>query len=213
MDLPIPFETWLMFVLLWIGFAAFPGPNAAYAMAVGARRGDRAALAAATGFSLAVATYVVLVGFGLIAFLAASAVLFEILRWVGVAYLLYLAWQSWHAPTDPMAPPRIAVREAGGITMKAALISLTNPKSAITYVLVYPPFMTADTGTLDGAMQLVQLGVTSIVLSFINYSVYGLAAGRIGRLIRTRRQALIRNRAFAVIFAGAGAALAWAGRR
>lgn len=213
MDLPIPFQTWLMFVLLWVGFAAFPGPNAAYAMAVGSRRGSRAALAAAAGFSLAVAVYVVLVGFGLIAFLAASAILFEALRWVGVAYLLYLAWQSWHAPTDTVLPPPVQTREAGGITVKAALISLTNPKSAITYVLVYPPFMTADTGTFDGALQLTQLGATSVVLSFINYSIYGLAAGRIGRLIRSRRQALIRNRVFAVVFAGAGAALAWAGRR
>lgn len=212
-DLPIPLQTWLMFAVLWIGFAAFPGPNAAYAMAVGSRRGDRAALAAATGFSIAVATYVVLVGLGLIAFLAASAVLFEALRWIGVAYLLFLAWQSWRAPTDPAPSPAIGVREAGNITFKAALISLTNPKSALTYVLVYPPFMTADASTAEGAWQLVQLGATSVVLSFINYAIYGLTAGRIGKLIRTHRQALIRNRTFAIIFAGAGAALAWAGRR
>ena len=53
------------------------------------------------------------VGTGLIAFLAASTVLFEILRWVGVVYLLYLAWQSWRAPTDPAQPPVLEAREAG----------------------------------------------------------------------------------------------------
>lgn len=211
--LPIGIDTWLMFTLLWIGFAAFPGPNAAYAVAVSARQGDRAAFAAAAGFATAVAVYVVLVGLGLIAFLAASATLFEVLRWVGVGYLLYLAWQSWRAPADPTPPPAIDLRTAGNISVKAALISLTNPKSALTYVLVYPPFMTADAGTYESTLQLAQLGVTSVALSFINYAVYGLTAGRLGRLIRTHRQALIRNRIFALVFAGAGVALAWAGRR
>lgn len=208
----MPLDTWLAFAGLWIAFAAFPGPNAAYAMAVGSRRGAAAALAAAAGFSAAVACYVTMAAFGLIAFLAASAELFEILRWVGVAYLFFLAWQSWRAPTDPATPPRVERREAGGIALKAALISLTNPKSALTYVMLYPPFMSAA-GPQDATLQLVILGTTSVVISFANYAVYGLAAGRVGRLIRTARQARLRNRAFAAIFAGAGIALAWAGRR
>jgi threonine/homoserine/homoserine lactone efflux protein len=209
----MPLETWALFVALWIGFAAFPGPNAAYAMAVGARRGDAAALAAAGGFAFGVAVYVSLVGFGLIAFLAASAELFEILRWIGVAYLVFLAWQSWHASSDPVQAPVLDKREAGGIAIRAALITLTNPKSALTYVLVYSPFMTAATDTGLGLMQLILLGATSVTLSFINYAVYGLLAGRMGRLIKTKRQAMIRNRTFAILFAGAGAALAWTSRR
>jgi len=209
----MPLETWLMFVALWIGFAAFPGPNAAYAMACGARRGDAAALAAAAGFSFGVAVYVVLVGLGLIAFLASSAELFNVLRWIGVAYLGILAWQSWHASVEATQPPRIETREAGSIAIKAALITLTNPKSALSYVLVYPPFMTAASDSQIGLAQLIILGTTSVVLSFCNYSVYGLLAGRVGRLIKTKRQAMLRNRTFALLFAGAGVALAWTARR
>lgn len=206
------FDTWLAFALLWVAFAAFPGPNAAYAMAVGSRRGDGAALAAAAGFAVAVASYVTMVAFGLIAFLAASAALFEALRWLGVGYLLYLAWQSWRAPAEPGPPPPIERREAGGIALRAALISLTNPKSALTYVLLYPPFMSAA-GPADATAQLAILGATSVAISFANYAAYGLLAGRLGRLIHTAGQARLRNRAFAVVFAGAGLALAWAGRR
>lgn len=206
------FGTWLAFAALWVAFAAFPGPNAAYAMAVGSRRGPAAAMAAAAGFSLAVACYVTMVAFGLIAFLAASAKLFEALRWVGVAYLFYLAWQSWRAPTTPAQPPKLEKREASGIALRAALISLTNPKSALTYVMLYPPFMSAA-GPGEATHQLLILGATSIVISFLNYTGYGLIAGRLGRLIRTARQARLRNRAFALVFAGAGLALAWAGRR
>ncbi len=204
---------WLLFVTLWIGFAAFPGPNAAYAMAIGSRRGDAAALSAAAGFAFGVSVYVLFVGLGLIAFLAASAELFEILRWIGVAYLGYLAWQSWHASSIPAQFPVLDKRQAGSIFIKAALITLTNPKSALTYVLVYPPFMTVPTDSGLGVLQLIILGATSVSLSFIIYAVYGLLAGRMGRLIKTRRQALIRNRIFALLFAGAGAALALTARR
>ena len=104
-------------------------------------------------------------------------------------------------------------RQAGSIFIKAALITLTNPKSALTYVLVYPPFMTVPTDSGLGILQLIILGATSVSLSFIIYAVYGLLAGRMGRLIKTRRQALIRNRIFALLFAGAGVALAWTARR
>lgn len=213
MESVLSLDTWVVFAVLWIGLAGFPGPNAAYAMACGSRRGDGAALAAAFGFATGVAVYVTLVGFGLITFLAASAELFEVLRWFGVAYLGYLAWQSWRAPTDAQQPPRIEKREARGIAARAALITLTNPKSALTYVMVYPPFMAAESGSVAGIQLLLMLGATSVVLSFIIYATYGLLAGRAGRLIKTRRQAMIRNRLFAALFAGAGAALAWAGRR
>jgi len=203
-------ETWATFAVLWVAVAAFPGPNAAFSMAVGSRRGAAAAIAAAAGFSFGVICYVTLVGLGLIAFIAASAQLFEVLRWVGVVYLFYLAWQSWRSPTEPAAAPVLVGREAGSIFAKAALITLTNPKSALTYVLVYPAFMD---GAADPALQLVILGATSTTLSFLNYTVYGVAAGQLGRLIKTRRQAMFRNRFFASIFASAGLALAWAERK
>ncbi|MBT5297487.1 MAG: LysE family translocator [Rhodospirillaceae bacterium] len=202
----MPFETWIAFALVWIAFAAFPGPNAVYAMAIGSRRRRVGAIAAAGGFSFAVAVYVTLVAFGLIAFLAASAAAFEVLKWIGVGYLFWLAWQAWHADTDRMNDGTMTVPEAGGIFSKAAMISLTNPKSALAYVLVYPPFLNAGPGfNTDLAI----LGATSVVLSFLIYTVYGAGAGYFGHFIRSHRQALIRNRCFAAVFAAGGAALAF----
>ena len=88
------FETWTAFVLIWFVLVAFPGPNTVFVMAVSSRRGLPAALSAASGISLAVAVYVILVGLGLLAFMAASALAFEMLRWTGVGYLLYLGWKA-----------------------------------------------------------------------------------------------------------------------
>jgi len=203
-------ETWFAFVIVWTAFVAFPGPNAVYAMAVGSRRGSTAAGAAAAGFAFAVAVYVSLVALGLIAFLAASAAAFEALRWFGVGYLFWLAWQAWRSDPDTLDESGLNVPEAGGIFSRAALISLTNPKSALAYVLVYPPFLT---GGAAFNHDLLILGLTSVALSFLVYTLYGAGAGRLGRLIRSRRQALVRNRCFAVIFAAGGAALAIAEHR
>jgi len=203
-------ETWAAFVAIWFAFVAFPGPNSVYVMAVGSRRGLGASFAAAGGFALAVTVYVVLVGLGLLAFLAASAAAFEVLRWAGVGYLVYLAWKTWHAPTAPMSERPLTLPEATGVFSKAALISLTNPKSALSYILVYPPFLNAEA---DPSASLVIMGATSVALCLAIYTGYGLAAGHLGRLIRSRRQALIRNRLFAAVFAIGGFALAVSERR
>lgn len=204
------FETWTAFVLVWLAFVSFPGPNSVYVVAVGSRRGPGASFAAAAGFALAVSVYVTMVGFGLLAFIAASAAAFEALRWAGVVYLLYLAWQAWRAPAEPASAAPLSLPEAGGVFSKAALISLTNPKSALSYILVYPPFLSHGAEAGSGLMI---MGATSVAICLLVYTAYGFAASHVGRLIRTRRQALVRNRLFAAVFAAGGIALALSERR
>ncbi len=203
-------ETWIAFAAVWLLAAAIPGPNAAYAVAVGSRHGMRAGVFAAAGFAFAVAVYVTLVALGLLAFLAASATLFTALKWIGVAYLVWLGLSLWRAPvaTAGSAPP---VGVPGKRTfVRAAAISLTNPKSALAYVMIYPQFMDAGPAA---ASQLTLLGATSVAISFAVYSLYGVAAGGAGRWVRSRRAALVRNRVLGSLFVGAGAALALAERR
>jgi len=206
----MPLVEWLTFVVLWSGIIALPGPSIAYAVAVGSRRGDRAAFAAAFGFAAAVVVYVVLVGVGLVALLAASGTWFEVVRWIGVGYLFYLAFKAWTADAAPLADAPLEATEAGGIASRAALTALTNPKSVLSYALVYPPFMA--TGG-DPMTALVVLSMTSIVLCLAIYIAFGVFGSRLGRIIRTERQARTRNRLVALIFASAGAALAIAKHR
>ncbi len=206
----MPLAEWITFVVIWAGLIALPGPSIAYEVAIGSRRGDRAAVVAAFGFAAAVVVYVVLVGIGLIALLAASNEAFEVVRWIGVGYLFYLGYRAWTADAKLLADAPLDVGEAGGIAARAALTALTNPKSVLSYALVYPPFMaTGD----DPTTALIVLSLTSIVLCLIIYTAYGMLGSRLGRVIRTKRQARIRNRVVAAIFVGAGAALAAAERR
>ncbi len=207
------FETWLSFCLLWLAFAAFPGPNAAYAVAVTGRHGRRAIWAAAGGFAAAVSIYVALVAAGLLALLAASVDLFMMLKWLGVAYLAYLAWKFWTAEADLPGTSADAPAKSGTrrqIALRAALISLANPQSAMAYVMLYPAFM--STGA-EAQGQLLVLGLTSVAISFLVYSAYGLLGSFGHGLIRNRRAAIASNRVFAVLFAGAAGALAVTQRR
>jgi len=206
-------ETWISFAILWLSVVVFPGPNAAYAVAVTGRHGRHAIWAAAAGFATAVSIYVALVAAGLLALLTASAELFMMLKWLGVAYLVYLAWRFWTAePTVPAAPAQPPAKAGAWrqIALRAALVSLTNPKSAMAYVMLYPSFM--STGA-EAQGQLLILGATSVAISFLVYSAYGLLGSYSRGLIRNRRGAIASNRLFAALFAGAAGALAVTQRR
>ena len=205
----MPIETWLSFVVVWSALVAFPGPSVAYAVAAASRHGRPGAVYAALGFAFAVMIYVALVAAGLIAFLAASAGLFEVVRWVGTAYLFYLAWQFWRARPAASASPNQAARPVM-VFVRATLVALTNPKSAMVYVLIYPTFVDP---ALDAATQLALLCATSVVLSFAIYLLYGLLGEGARALLRTPRAKRMGSRGFSAIFFSAGLALAFSARR
>ena len=204
LDLPLGPDRTLAFAVIWLGLTAFPGPSVAYCASVSARVGLGAGLYATLGFALAVACYASLGGMGLIGLVLALPGAVTALGWLGAAYLAWLAWVHWRLPprVGGRAPPR--PRQGLGFTLRAVGVALTNPKSALSYTLVYPGFL----GTGEGAVaRLIQLGGMSIVTALIVYAGYALAADRLGRLIRTERQALWRNRAFAAVFAAGAVAL------
>jgi homoserine/homoserine lactone efflux protein len=205
----MPFETWASFTAVWLALVAFPGPNAVYAMAAAGRHGTAGAFAAALGIAVAVTIYVALVASGLLALLAASAELFRVLKWLGGLYLAYLAVRLWRQPPVLEAPARPAGHIVG-VVFRGALISLTNPKSALSYVMVYPAF--AGVGPETG-QHLAVMGATSVAAAFAIYTCYGLLGGLTARFVRTEWGLRLRNRTFAAIFLGAGVGLALAARR
>ena len=204
LDLPLGFDRTLAFAIIWLGLTTFPGPSVAYCASVSARFGFGAGLYATLGFALAVACYAALVGLGLIGLLLALPGAVIVLGWLGAGYLGWLAWVHWRMVprVGGRSPPR--PRQGLGFTLRALGVAMTNPKSALSYMLVYPGFL----GTGEGAVaRLTQMGSMSIVIALIVYSAYAFAADRLGRLIRTERQALWRNRAFAAVFAAGAVAL------
>ncbi|NQU60643.1 MAG: LysE family transporter [Rhodospirillales bacterium] len=202
-------DTWLTFLAIAIAGPIAPGPNAAFTVGVTTRFGTRSGLTTALGFGTATGIYVALVGLGLGTLLLASAAAFEVLRWIGVGYLVYLGIMFWKA--TPEADDKTDIpASASRLYFQAIMISLTNPKAALYFTLVLPPFLSADTPT---GPQLFVLALTSVVVSFIVYGTYTLAADQLRRWTPTRSQAVARNRLLGSLFIGAGAALALIDRR
>lgn len=116
-----------------------PGPNMAWLALVAATEGRRPGYAAVAGVALGLALIGIAAAFGLAALIAATPALYQALRWGGVLYLLWLAWDGWREAGDG------AGNGASGITLARAfrrglVTNLLNPKAAIFYVAVLPGF-------------------------------------------------------------------------
>jgi len=121
-----------------------PGPNMAYLAILSAERGRAAGLAAVCGVALGLTLLGLLAIFGLGALVLDQPVLFQILRWAGVAYLVYLAWEAWRDSRRPIA--MVAPISGGWRFFRRGLITnLLNPKAALFYITVMPGFLPSAT--------------------------------------------------------------------
>ena len=196
------------FVLAVAILILIPGPNAALIVANSVGRGTRYGLLTVFGTSSAVVVQLGLTALGLTAVLGTLAVWFEWIRWVGVAYLLYLGLRQWFArPVDltRVAPQRRSWR---AIVLQAFLVGLTNPKTLLFYGAFFPQFI--DPARPIGP-QVGVLCVTFLVVAVVLDSGWEVAAGRARWLLESRH--LLRNRLSGGCLIGAGVGLALAHRR
>lgn len=135
-------ETVLAFALTSLIIELTPGPNMAWLALLSVERGRVAGLAAVAGVALGLLLLGLAAGFGLGTLIAENGWLYETLRWGGVAFLLYLAWDSYRASRQPLergdTGERVAVYFRRGL-----VTNLLNPKAALFYVTVMPNFIDA----------------------------------------------------------------------
>ena len=139
----------LAFALISLIIEITPGPNMTYLAALSLSSGMRAGFAAVAGIASGLAVYGIVAALGLAAVIDNSPLLYGILRWGGVAFLLWLAWEAWSSEreTSPDASggidtePRVAFR-------RGLITNLLNPKAAVFYVAVLPEFTRPDAGSL-----------------------------------------------------------------
>ncbi len=195
--------TLLTFVPAALALNLTPGADRMFCLGQGLRGGPRAAMAANLGIALGGMVHVGVAGLGLGALVAAHQALFDAIRWLGVAYLLWLAWKSLRAsglPDMPPVSPRRAFREG-------LMVNLTNPQ-VILFVLAFIPQFLDPAGPILPQFLLFG-GILSLGGLLVNGAV-GLAAGGLaGQLMRSARFATVLGRLSAVIFAGLAARLAF----
>lgn len=128
------------FVLASIAIELTPGPNMVYLALLSAQRGRLPGLAAVAGVALGLSIIGLLAAFGVATFIEGNPVLFQLLRWGGVLFLLYLAWDAWQSgqqPVEEISPEH----EAWTSFQRGLIANLLNPKAAVFYVSVLPGFV------------------------------------------------------------------------
>lgn len=188
-----------------------PGTGVLYTLATGLSRGARASVVAAFGCTLGIVPHIAAAIFGLAALLHTSAVAFETFKYLGCAYLLYLAWSAWRERGALTVEPELSQRSAAQITVKAILINVLNPKLAIFFLAFLPQFVRADEPHLIAHM--VGLSAVFMLMTFLVFIVYGLFAAAVRDHVVSRPRILAwMRRAFAGAFLGLGVKLALASR-
>ncbi|MGB2572147.1 LysE family translocator [Micromonospora citrea] len=201
----------IAFLLATLAVVATPGTGVVYTLSAALSRGRRTGVVAAFGCTLAAIPHLVAAGTGLAALLHASATAFDVVRYAGVGYLLYLAWvtardRAGLVPTDSPAD-----RPAHRVIVSAVLVNLLNPKPTLFFVAFLPQFVPA--GAPDGTTRMLLHGVVFMLVTFVVFTAYGLfaAAVRDRVLVRPRLTDWLR-RAFAGSFVVLGVSLLFAER-
>nr|WP_245398758.1 LysE family translocator [Oceaniglobus trochenteri] len=184
-----------------------PGTGVVYTLAIALGQGRASALWAAFGCTLGILPHLAAATLGLAAILHTSALLFAVVKWAGVAYLLYLAWQSLRSG-GAMAITATRTRHDGiAIARRGALINILNPKLSIFFLALLPPFLSGNPASATGEMAL--LGAVFMGMTFAVFALYGVfAAAARNRVLGSATIMAWLNRGFAAVFAALGARLA-----
>ena len=173
-----------------------PGANVAFTVSISSRYGFRAGLACAAGFVTGILVYALIVAFGLGLISQWFERFLAITRWVGVAYLIWLAWKIWNAPGAGKSSRDVAKPSYGRILAQSALISLTNPKAMIFVVVAFSQAVDASRPAIP---QLFVLAIAASLMSFIAHGTYSTLGYMLGRAVPSERAGVWVNRLIASI--------------
>ena len=200
------------FLLTTLVVVATPGTGVLYTLAAGLARGGRASVVAALGCTLGIVPHVAAAVTGLAALLHTSALAFQVLKVLGVAYLLYMAWSSLRergalsVDDDPARAPRSARQ----VVVSGVLLNLLNPKLTIFFFAFLPQFVPAGGGQL---VPMLELSAVFMAVTFVVFAAYGLFAAAVRTHVVSRPEVMAwLRRVFAGAFVALGARLAFTSR-
>ena len=209
MTLPVdPLALWpfLIGVLL---VEATPGPNMGYLAALSVSEGRKAGMKAVLGVTLGLSVYMILAVIGVAQIIARLPLVYSVLRWAGVAYLLYLAWSAWQA-SDETSPSD----SEGGFAApfwRGFLANILNPKAIVFYVSLLPSFVSAERAAIW--VQALIFGLLHILISILVHTAIVAGAAHTGSLLDDNVGQTRLRRIMALLIACVAVWLAWETRR
>ena len=199
------------FLLTTIIIVATPGTGVLYTLAAGLSRGARASVIAAVGCTLGIIPHMLAAITGLAALLHTSALAFQTLKYLGVVYLLYMAWSTLIDKSALTVEQDTAPRSAMKVIVSGILINILNPKLTLFFFAFLPQFVSANEPL--ALVRMVELSAVFMLLTLVVFVGYGTFAAAIRSYVISRPRVLIwMRRVFAGAFAALGARLAFSDR-
>lgn len=200
-------STWLTFLLASWAISFSPGAGAISAMSCGLKYGFRRTYWNTAGLIAGIMFQFMVVGFGLGALLATSETAFAVVKYLGVAYLIYLGVKQFRTDAAPVAVdsgnvPDVSIRT---LIMRGFLINASNPKGTVFLLAVVPQFVDPAAPLLS---QYVAMACTLGFTDLVAMSFYALLAAKVLRLLKSSRHIRWMNRGFGALFILAGVFLA-----
>jgi len=201
------------FLLAVLVLELTPGPNMAYLATLALSRGRAAGVIATAGIAFGLAVHAAVAGLGAGVLIQQYPLLYDVLRWIGVCYLLYLAWDGWRSEKE-ISPERAdLVIMAGPLLLRGFLSNVFNPKSVLFFVSVLPTFVGTGPGAPSLPTQMAVFGALYVgIATAVHGTIVVLAAQLRPWLVAGPRQQTMR-RALSVVLALVAIWLAWTTRR
>ncbi|WP_179829431.1 LysE family translocator [Nocardiopsis aegyptia] len=190
------------FVVTALVVVLTPGTGVLYTVAAGLARGVRGAAVAALGCTLGIVPHLVAAATGLAALLHTSAVAFQVLRYAGVAYLLFMAWSVWRDGGALEVSGGAGERGVWRVVGAGVLVNLLNPKLTIFFFAFLPQFVAV--GEPSALVSMLGLGAVFMVMTLVVFVLYGACAGLVRERVLARPGVVVWVRR---VLAGAFAAL------
>lgn len=186
-----------------------PGPNMGYLAALAASEGRLAGFKAVLGITAGLAVYMLASVLGVAELIAAAPLAYGALRWAGVLYLLYLAWEAWRGAAEA-SPGHAGVQADHAPFWRGFIANVLNPKAAVFYVTLLPGFIAADHAAFW--IQALILGSLHLAVSAVVHGTIVLGAARAGAMIDGAAARTAMRRTMAIAIALIAIWLAWSTR-
>ncbi len=194
-------DTVLLFFSSSLLLGLAPGPDNLFVLAQAAQRGARAGVIVTLGLCSGLVVHTAVVALGLAALFMASAIAFTLLKFLGAAYLLFLAWQAFFTPAGARSSEGGERLPTGQLYRRGIIMNLTNPKVSLFFLAFLPQFVDPAMGPV--VLQIMLLGLLFILATILVFGAISLLAGGVGeRLRRAERSGRILNYLSGTLFAG-----------
>ncbi len=195
------------FLLTSLVVVLIPGTGVIYTVSTGLFKGRRASIAAAFGCTTGIVPHLTASILGLSAILHMSAIAFQIIKYAGVIYLLYLAWSMWRETGSTQMSSQESTKSLHQIVARGFLINILNPKLSIFFLAFLPQFISPFTSS--PTFQMFILSAVFMLMTLVIFICYGLSANYVKKyIVNSLKVTTWLQRSFAIIFAALASKLA-----